>query len=149
VRLQSEKSKAERKRDEWVGAVDRLKVRIQNWLAEDDPRQLLQIGRLPFHLRERGIGSYRIDGLSIGLGPREVRLEPVARNVAGSVATTGAISMPRAFGRVDLTNGLEKYLIFRDAVEPEDRWRILDEDRHEARPFDRQSFEDALRDLLG
>ncbi len=148
--VQSEETKGLARRYEWIEAVERLKGRIKGWLAEIDPKTLLLIGETPqVHLNEVGLGQYQITGLTIWFGLREVRLEPVARNVAGSVASTGTIVIPRAFGRVDLTNGLSKYLIFRDATEPEDRWTIIEPDRREVGPFDRQSFEDALRDLLG
>jgi hypothetical protein len=150
TKVQSEKSKGLAKRHQWIESVERLKDRMKGWLGEIDPGKLLTPDESPtVWLNEVGLGRYQITGLTIWFGLREVRLEPVARNVPGSVATRGPIEIPRAFGRVDLTNGLDKYLIFRNAVEPEDRWLILDEERHEARPFDRQSFEDAMRDLLG
>jgi hypothetical protein len=146
--VENEKSKAASRRDEWLGAVNRLNDDVRSWLAKDDPKGYLAIEDEAHELREVGIGTYQIPGLLIGLGPREVRLKPIARYVAGSVASAGVIHIPRAFGRVDLTNGLSKYMIFRVETDPGDRWKIIKQDGYEVRPLDPRSFEDALRDLL-
>lgn len=148
--VESEKTKGLARRFEWIASVERLKDRIKGWLTEIDPAHRLTMDEGPtVRLNEVGLGRYQITGLTIWFGLRDVRLEPIARVVAGSVASTGTMVIPRAFGRVDLTNGLNKHLIFRTAIDPEDQWQILAEDRREVSPFGRDSFEDAMRDLLG
>jgi DNA/RNA-binding domain of Phe-tRNA-synthetase-like protein len=56
--------------------------------------------------------------------------------------------MARAFGRVDLTDGGEKFMIFRSRKDPEDEWMIVEDRGYVVRKFDRRSFEDAMQSLL-
>jgi hypothetical protein len=146
--LPTQASAAAKKRDEWAAAVDRLTVQMRDWLQQADAAHVLSIEDLPFSIREEGIGAYEVHGLAIRLGPREVRVEPVARFVAGPLSMTGRAFIPRAFGRVDLTDGLRKFILFRVEKEPTDRWNIVTPDGYEIRPFDQSSFEAALQSLL-
>ncbi len=147
--FQKEESQAVRARDEWVSAVDRLNQQIKHWLNEADPdHQLLKVRVLPYQLREEGIGSYEAPGLMIGVGRREIRVEPVARNVAGPHSATGVIQIIRAFGRVDLTNGLQKFMIFRVQRDPKDVWSIIEQDGFRLQPFEQTAFEEAFKALL-
>ncbi len=148
-KLRTEEPLAAQKRDEWIAAVDRLNQQIEEWLAQADPdHHVLQVSERLYPLREEGIGSYEARGLSIRLGPREVRVEPIARNVAGPLSATGVISVNRAYGRVDLTDGLRKFLIFRVEKDPEDRWNIIEQDSFRMRTFDQSAFENAFKSLL-
>jgi hypothetical protein len=148
-RLKTEGTRAARTRDEWIAAVDRLNQQIKGWLLQADPEhQLLEVRDRRYQLREEGIGTYEANGLSIGLGPGEVRVEPIARNVAGPLSATGVIHVNRAYGRVDLTDGLRKFLIFRVERDPEDRWNIIEQDGFRMRAFDQTAFEDAFKSLL-
>jgi hypothetical protein len=147
-KLQGERSKAMKKRDEWIASVERLLAQIKEWLEDADTRKILTLteGRAAF--REVGIGNYEAPFLLVEIGMRQVSIRPVARNVAGAVASTGAIDILQAYGRVDMASPLEKYMLFRTAKEPEDRWIIVGEDRYRSQPFDRESFEAAFRGLL-
>ncbi len=148
-KLRNEESQAARKRDEWVGAVDRLNEQIREWLTSADPdHAILEVRETPFQLREEGIGGYEARGLLIRVGRREIRVAPIARNVAGPLSETGVIHVNRAFGRVDLTDGLQKYMIFRVEKEPEDRWRIIKQDGYRMQGFDLRAFEEAFKALL-
>jgi hypothetical protein len=68
--------------------------------------------------------------------------------VAGPVSATGVIHISRAYGRVDLTDGLEKFMIFRVKKDPENRWTIIKQDGFQIQEFDQQAFEQALKALL-
>jgi hypothetical protein len=148
-KLRHEESQAARKRNEWVAAVDRLNQQIITWLTFADPDQaILKVSETPYHLREEGIGSYEAHGLLITVGRRALRLEPVARNVVGPLSSTGVIHVSRAYGRVDLTDGLQKYMIFRVEKDPEDRWSIVEQDGFRMRAFEQVAFEEAFKALL-
>lgn len=147
-KLPSEQSKATEKRDEWIAAVDRFNQDVKTWLEQDDPERLLTIEERTYELREEGIGTYRVPGLLIGLGPREVRLEPIARFVAGPLSSSGIIHIPRAYGRIDLTNRLKKYMIFRTDLKLEGPWKMIEQDGYVLRPLAREPFEEALQRLL-
>lgn len=146
--LQTQTTEAAKKRDEWLAAVNRLTAQIRLWLQEADPNHVLKIQGQGFPIREVGIGSYVAPGLVIDVGPNQVRVEPVARSVAGPSSSTGAFHVNQAFGRVDMTDGLEKFLMFRLEKEPDDRWCIIKQDGYSMRPVDRESFEDAFQSLL-
>lgn len=147
-RLQSERSEAMKKRDEWVEAVGWLFHQIEVWLGEADSERLLTYKRGHISLRETGIGAYDAPILLVELGTREVRIQPVARFVAGPLAATGAIHILRAYGRVDMTNGLEKYMIFRTQKEPDGPWIIIEEDGYRSQAFTKDSFESTFQSLL-
>ena len=136
-------------RDEWVSAIDRLNQQIRDWLTDSDPdHRFLEVRELPCQLREQGIGTYEARGLLIRVGRLEVRVEPIARYVAGPHSATGVIHVSRAFGRVDLTDGLQKFMIFRVEKDPEDRWSLIEQDGFRLQPFDRSAFEEAFKALL-
>jgi hypothetical protein len=147
-KLRAELPRAAGKRDEWVAAVDRLNELIKGWLEQADPERVLEVQVRPYQLREEGIGSYEVRGLSIGLGPREVRVEPIARHVAGPLSSTGVISVHRAYGRVDLTDGLKTFMIFRVEKDPQDRWNIIEQDGFRMQPFEQSAFEEAFKSLM-
>lgn len=148
-KLRTEGPRAVQKRDEWVAAVDRLIEQIKEWLAQADPdRNVLDVRERPFRLREEGIGTYEARGLTISLGPNEIRIEPIARYVAGPLSATGVIYVARAYGRVDLTDGLRKFMIFRVEKDPEDRWNIVEQDGFRMQAFDQSTFEGAFKSLL-
>jgi hypothetical protein len=148
-KLRNEESQAADKRSEWVAAVDRLNQQITAWLTSADPDHvILEVRDTPCQRREEGIGTYIARGLIITAGRRELRLEPIARNVAGPLSSTGIIHVSRAYGRVDLTDGLQKYMIFRVEKVPDDRWNIIEQDGFRMRAFDQAAFEEAFKALL-
>jgi hypothetical protein len=148
-KLRNEEPRTVQKRDEWISAVDRLNQQIRSWLSQADPdHEVLEVRELPCQLREEGIGSYDVRGLLISLGRREIRVEPIARHVAGPLSATGVIHVSRAYGRVDLTDGLQKFMIFRVEKDPEDRWSIVEQDGYRVNAFDQVAFEEAFKTLL-
>jgi hypothetical protein len=147
-KLRNEQSDAMSKRREWIAAVDRLLAQMKDWLQQADPEQILMIQDTSHKLRERMIGTYEVHGLSIGLGLREFRVTPVARYVAAPSSSTGTTHILRAYGRVDMTNGLEKYMLFRTDVVGDGTWIIIRQNGYRTQPFNRESFESACTSLL-
>jgi hypothetical protein len=147
-KLRSEQSEGLTKREEWIAAVDRLLGQIKDWLGQADTKQILMIDESPLRLREQGIGTFEMPSLTIGLGPREVHVKPVARHALAPLRSSDMTHLPRAYGRVDMTNGLDRYMIFRTEREPEDRWTIVEQNGPLVKPFDQYSFESAFQSLL-
>ena len=141
----SERTKIQK---EWSDAVHRLVVQIAGWLKDADSEGILDIQLETIQLREFGLGVYLVPSLLISLEAQEVRVDPIARNAVGPVWSDGAIHTGKSFGRVDLTNGIDRYLMFRVAVDPEDRWVIVDEDAYVPRELNRRSFDQAMQSLL-
>src|SRR5271155_578266 len=108
-------------RDEWILAVDRLTALIANWLHESDPEGLLDLIPLTFDKAEKGLGAYKIQGLQIGVGDLAVKVVPVARLVAGSSNIVGE----QVAGRVDITNGIKKFILWRIIKDGVESWEVL------------------------
>jgi hypothetical protein len=150
-RAEIERGRADEKRaiqQEWRESLHRLVELIGVWLRDSDPEHLLEVEERFHELREADVGVYTAPGLAIRLEDREVRLVPIARKVVGPLLSGDTISMARALGRVDLTDGAEKFMIFRTRRDP-DEWMIVEDRGYVAKRFDRPAFEEALQSLLG
>jgi hypothetical protein len=135
------------KRDEWILAVNRLNEQITHWLHESDPEGLLEIVPLKFDKIEAGLGAYEVPGLGIGVGDPSVRVFPVARNVVGSPRILG--DGAQLAGRVDITDGINKYILRRVLKDGGETWEVLDDRFGGVTPLDRSRLESILQDLLG
>jgi hypothetical protein len=137
----------QRRRDEWVQAVERLLVQIEDWLRQADTEKVLQVERTEVERREQALGFYKAPGLVIRLRNRQITVLPHARNVLDYIEG-GEIPGRRAQGRVDLSDGGERYILFRRLAERGESWWLLDEDAYRTRLLDREAFEWALLNLL-
>ncbi|HEX8202469.1 MAG TPA: hypothetical protein VF590_18475 [Isosphaeraceae bacterium] len=118
------------------------------WLRQADQEGILKIFQKQYTLNEEGIGFYEVNGLTIRLGAREVRVVPVARQVIGPYTTADGGRRIRAQGLIDLENGEQRFRIYR-FTEPDEHWVIVDEDRDDAlRDFDQEAFEIAIQRML-
>jgi hypothetical protein len=135
-------------REEWIASVDRLLKQLRDWLTEADEANLLDLETLEFDKREQGLGSYRIKGLAIHFGANIVKVIPVGRNVLAHLGPYAEPGHEKAEGRVDITNGADKYYLYRKLNDAgAEQWLIQDE-RSGIRPFDREQFENTLQALL-
>jgi hypothetical protein len=147
-KARQDSSVAERKarRQEWVEAVDRLLGQFRTWLKEADSNEFLEVYPLDFDKVEKGLGAYHVSGLKIALGDAAVEVVPVGRNTMGFVDPEG--NMVRAVGRVDVSDRIRKYNLFRTVVDGKDVWRVVDGDHHHGSPLNQTIFEQMLLDLL-
>ncbi|MBV9122251.1 MAG: hypothetical protein JO112_02685 [Planctomycetes bacterium] len=143
---QSHHKERRERREEWIAAVSRLMEQLRTWLAEADPAGVLEIVPMELEKAEPGLGSYRIPGLKINLGEAGVQVVPVGRNVVGIVGPQGEVGV-RAEGRVDITDGIRRYLLYRTFKDGQEQWFALDE-HFQAAPLDRGCVERILQDLL-
>jgi hypothetical protein len=150
-RAEIERGRADEKKaiqQEWIWAVRRLVQQIREWLLAADQEHLLRVDERYYELREVDVGVYTAPGLVIRLEAREVQILPIARMVVGPFLSNGMVRMNRAFGRVDMTSGGEKFMLFRSQKDPSDEWVIVEEEGYTARKFDCQAFEEAIQSLL-
>jgi hypothetical protein len=150
-RAEIERGRADEKMEmqqEWISAVHRLIEQIKEWISDADPNHFLESQRTYHRLREDKVGVYTAPGLVIRYEAREVQVVPIARMVVGPHLSNGLVSIKRAFGRVDITDGGEKYLLFRSQKDPVDEWAIVKDDGFIVKRFDRRTFEEAMQDLL-
>jgi hypothetical protein len=126
--------------------VERLVNQLMGWVREVDQSGLLALA--PFRLRptEAGLGTYEVPGFTIGLGDTIVQVRPVARNVVGSVKLSAEKEV-KPQGRVDVTDGLRRYTLYRTLEGGGERWYVVDEDANTAE-LDQDQFMAILEDLL-
>jgi hypothetical protein len=135
-------------REDWTAAVDRLLAQIRDWLADAATAGLLDIEPLVFEKREQGLGAYRIQGLAIHFGETTVKVVPVGRRVVAHLGPHAEAGHQNAEGRVDITNGAYKYILYRKLNDAGDEQWLVQDERSDIRPLDREQFEAILQDLL-
>ena len=81
----AEAPERERKRADWLAAVERLLQQIETWLREADTVNVLHIERVPVELNEAGMGIYVAPGLVVRLRARRAQILPEGRNTFGQV----------------------------------------------------------------
>jgi hypothetical protein len=131
----------------WQRSVNDLVGRMQTVLEKADEDHVLRTELRTHQLIEEGIGPYPINGLSIWLGARHVEVIPVARRVVARF-DEGQAPARSAEGRVDMTNGEWKCLLYRFVAEPQDRWMMVDDRDYRMVLFDPSTFENAIQSLL-
>ena len=134
------------RREQWIAALDRLIKQLSAWLAEADPGRVLDVVRTDVERAEPGLGTYQAPSLTISLGEAAVLVVPVGRDVVGIVGSQGDIGI-RAEGRVDITDGIRKYILYRTLKDGQEKWYALDE-HFKAEPLNREQLEKILQDLL-
>ncbi len=135
-------------REQWIAAVDRLLAQLRTWITEAGTAELLDLETLEFEKREQGLGAYHIQGLAIHFGESTVKVMPIGRNVAAHLGPYAEPGHEKAEGRVDITNGAYKYVLYRKLNDAgQEQWLV----QHEGsgiQPLDREQFEAILTDLL-
>jgi hypothetical protein len=134
-------------REEWIAAVDRLLAQLRTWLTDAGSAEFLDVEQLDFEKREQGLGTYHIHGMAINFGERTVKVLPIGRRVLAHLGPYAQAGHENAEGRVDITNGAYKSLLFRKLTDAGEQWLVQDE-RSGIRPLDREQFEAILTDLL-
>jgi hypothetical protein len=132
---------------EWLQAYGELKEQIRQWLREDGLKERIAIQSEWVQRRELGLGTYNVEGLRIEIGDSSVKIEPMGRSVIGSVNPPGGGEF-RASGRVDIGNGVQKYVLYRTIQDGKDVWYAVDEDRYAVTPFTRERLQEILMDLM-
>jgi hypothetical protein len=143
---QSHSKERRERREEWINSVGRLIGQLRAWLAESDPAGILDVVPIEIEKTEPGLGIYTIPGLKISLGAASVQVAPVGRNAVGSVSLQGDVGI-RAEGRVDITDGIRRFTLYRTLKDGQEKWHALDE-RFRAEPLDKSRLERILQDLL-
>jgi hypothetical protein len=136
-----------RRRREWLGAIDHLLDQIRDWLRESDPEGVLDVEPYQVSRTEHDLGTYDAPALKIRLGPGEVSILPMGRDVP-FMAIRGASGAATTFaGRVDISDGFRKYNLYREVGEGRDSWQVRD-DRNRFTYLDKESLGQILQDLL-
>jgi hypothetical protein len=138
--------KRRKRRAEWRAAVERLLDQIRAWLAESDPERILDVTPDQAERWEPGLGYCSLPTLTIEVGSDTIRVEPMGRHALGIVELpSGAVL--KAEGRVDITAGARKYILYRTIADDKETWYALDEKFAPTR-LDRGRLEAIVQDLL-
>ena len=130
------------RREEWIVAVGQLIEAIRTWLAQSDPEHILDVVPLAIERVEPNLGICTVPSLKIGLGAASVEVVPVGRNVVGLIGPHGAAGV-RMEGRVDITDGIRRYILYRLVKDGQEAWYALDE-KFRAAPLDQRRLDEIL-----
>jgi hypothetical protein len=171
LRQQAEKHQAEAEAgkamvNEWREAIRRLFEQIKQWLKESDPGGVIEIEESEEEIREPGLGRYRVPRLNLRAFGKWIGIIPKARKTVGRATPPQKSAPERAEGRVDITDELRRYVLYRfregdhdvwliDGLEqgyevPEKAWpgQVQYLPRSESRPLNQEAFEKALMSYL-
>jgi hypothetical protein len=110
--------------DEWVDAVGKLFAQLRAWLATSDPTQILQIKERKEEVNEPNVGRYQIPRLEIRAFGIWVAIIPKARKTVKTARPPKPHAPERATGRVDITDEIHRYVLYRFHNEDGDSWFI-------------------------
>jgi hypothetical protein len=161
---QAEASVAKAEVDEWRAAIRRLYDQIRAWLKESDPEAIIEIEESLQDITEPGLGRYSVPRLNLRVFGKWIGIIPKARRTVGSAKPPQKSAPERATGRVDITDELRRYVLYRFKEGDQDVWmidsRFVDEPDNqpppyvqyipmwEPRPLDQAAFERALMSYL-
>ena len=154
--------------EEWRTSIKSLFDRIRGWLRESDPDCHIEIEESEENIKEPGLGPYRVPRLNLRAFGKWVGVIPKARLTVGTARPPQKSAPERAKGRVDITDELRRYVLYRFREGDSDVWMIdgleagYDADatekswpsqigyipRSDPRPFDQEAFERALMSYL-
>jgi len=132
--------------EEWRGAVERLFEQIRAWLAVSDPDGIIEIQQGLHETAEPGLGRYKIPRLDLRAFGKWAGLVPKARNTIGSAHPPQKRAPERAIGRVDITDELRRYVLYRFRNESGGELWVIDDPATNApaQPLDQTTFQQAL-----
>jgi hypothetical protein len=134
--------------EEWRTAVEQLFARIRGWLADSDPDGIIRIEQKEHETTEKDLGRYRVPRLDLRVLDKWIGIIPKARKTVASARPPQKSAPQRATGRVDITDELRRYVLYRfPQDDAEDLW-LIDDLRSEPKPLDQQAFETALMSYL-
>jgi hypothetical protein len=130
---------------EWRSAVDKLFERLKGWLPEVDPDQIIKFEISDREVVEPGLGRYKIASLNLYAFGKWVGLIPKARKTIKKASPSQNAAPENALGRVDMTDELRRFVLYRFRKSNEDDWVIHDIAKtDEPKPLTRAEFESAL-----
>lgn len=151
--------------EEWQAAVAHLFADIRKWLKECDPEGVIEIRESQAEIREPGLGYYFVPRLDLRAFGKWIGIIPKARRTMDTAKPPQKLAPERAQGRVDITDEIRRYVLYRFPDAAGDVWlidgleRVYDDTemgpgevryvpRSEPKPFDQAAFEKALVSYL-
>jgi hypothetical protein len=155
LRQQAEKYQAEiaaGKADveDWRAAVERLFSQMRAWIKDSDPQGFIEIKESSQNITEPGLGRYQVPRLDLYTFRQWIGIIPKARRTMATAKPPRKSVPEPAAGRVDITDEVRRYILYRFREDGQDMWMIDDLESMESKPkpFDREAFEKALMSYL-
>ena len=130
--------------DEWVQAIGRLFEQLRDWLALSDPTHILQVEERKAEVNEPNLGRYQAPRLDIRAFGTWVGIIPKARKTVGSARPPRLGAPIHATGRVDITDEIRRYVLYRFEGDNEDAWFIEGPSADAPEQLTQERFEEAL-----
>jgi hypothetical protein len=152
--------------DEWCTSIEALFTQIRAWIKESDPQGRIEIELGRQEIKEPGLGLYNVPRLDLRIFGKWIGIIPKARRTVGTAKPPQRSAPERAEGRVDITDELRRYVLYRFKDGDRDVWLIdgLEQGydatektwpgeiryipKSEPRPLDQDAFEKALMSYL-
>ncbi len=131
--------------EEWQAAVDRLFTQLEAWLAAADPEGIIHRERGETEVAEPALGRYRIFRLNLQAFGKWVGVIPKARKTVKRAPPRQNGAPEQATGRVDITDEIRRYVLYRFGQGADEKWFIDDTAAgSELQPLTADRFESAL-----
>ena len=129
--------------DDWVEAIAKLFAQIREWLAVSDPTKILYLEDRKTEVNEPNVGRYQAPRLDIRAFDKWVGIIPKARKTIKTARPPQAGAPERATGRVDMTDEILRYVLYRYPVDGKDTW-FIEGPASDLQPLTKEQFEEAL-----
>ncbi len=133
--------------EEWRAAIRHLFAQLRAWLKESDPEGVIEIEEGQQEITERGLGRYRVPRLHLRAFGKWIGIIPKARHTVGTATPPLKSAPQRAAGRVDITDELRRYVLYRFQEDGHDVW-LIDDLESGQKTLDQGAFENALMSYL-
>src|SRR5437762_14207546 len=108
--------------DEWRTAIEQLFNQVREWLKVSDPEGRIEIEQSEQEVREPGFYRYRVPRLNLYAFGKWIGIIPKARRILGTANPPQKSAPERAEGRIDITDELRRYVLYRFRENGHDVW---------------------------
>jgi hypothetical protein len=130
--------------DEWVQAIRKLFDQFRGWLKVSDPTKILQVEERMAEVNEPNVGRYQAPRLDIRAFGKWVGVIPKALKTVGSARPPRSGAPAHATGRVDITDEIRRYVLYRFEGDSGDAWFIESPSSDALEQLTQDRFEEAL-----
>lgn len=140
----AESAKNQEMIQEWLQAIDKLLEQICGWLEAADPERILQVEKDNTEMHEPNLGHYLAPRLIIRAFGKRIGIIPKARKTVGTARPPRPGAPAHATGRVDITDEIRRYVLYRFDGEDDNSWFIENPSDGSLRLLTQELLEEAL-----
>jgi hypothetical protein len=121
---------------------------VRAWLSDSDPDGIIKAQEKEEEVTEPSLGRYSVPRLDLRIFGKWIGIIPKARMTVASAHPPQRAADERATGRVDITDELRRYVLYRFTRQGGgDEW-LIDDLRSGPKPLTQEAFESALMSYL-